>query len=96
MGHPAGGCDPEEHYLMFGARILVSRFWPRVRKGNRTIRLRAHPIICWLAHWLPIEPWIDITVPVWADADPVFDARHNVLHCSEAQAAALRQTVNQS
>lgn len=74
-----------------GMQIIQSHHWPRVPDGVYVRQLTAHPIIHWLARWLPIDPWIDVEVPRFKDADPLIDTRRGVIFCSPAQFAELRR-----
>ena len=46
-----------------GLKIYPQANWPRVQDGTRQVRFPAHPLICWLARWLPIKPYIEATYP---------------------------------
>jgi hypothetical protein len=54
---------------LFGMPIYVDPYFPQ--DVTETVkRIPAHPIIQWLAKWLPIEPWVVITVKTYRDKPP--------------------------
>lgn len=71
--------------------VRPNKYWPTVVDGTRPHRVPAHPVICWLARWLPIAPYVEIQVPNVRDADMILDNQIGVIFCSPAQANALRQ-----
>ena len=100
MNTPAPPAPPERHAYeplmhglwtdpLGGIRIQPFAFWPTVPDGFETKRIPAHPIVKWLARWLPIDPWVEISVPKFKDADAVLDQANNVIHCSYAQEQEL-------
>jgi hypothetical protein len=70
-------------------RIAPSPYWPREPDGFEVKRIPAHPFIHWLARWFPINPWIEVEVPKFKDADAMLDVARGVLYCSPAQADEL-------
>ena len=76
-----------------GPRVVVNPNHPKVRDPEgRTIRVAfpGHPFVRWLARWLPFDPDIYRERPLMVDA-PMFLEDGHTLHCSRAQAAALRR-----
>jgi hypothetical protein len=44
---------------------VAGRFGPPpLKKGYVLRRVPAHPFVVWLARWLPIEPYLDVEVPM--------------------------------
>lgn len=77
---------PVAAFLIFG-----QPHWPTVRDGTYVRRFPAHPLVCWLARWLPIDPYVDVEYPRYRDADPLVDARAGIIYCSVAQAETLKR-----
>jgi hypothetical protein len=75
-----------------GMSIHPSHHWPTIEDGTEMRRFPAHPIIRWLARWLPVTPYVEMEVTKWRDADPMYDKRSGALYCSHAQADMLRET----
>jgi hypothetical protein len=75
-------------------RVMVVQPWPRVPLGVEAVRLPAHPIIIWLSRWLPIDPFVEIAVPRWRDADMLVDRDRGVVFCSAKQLAAIEQEIS--
>lgn len=79
--HPAGDI-----------RIVASPYWPKVPDGVEIKRIPAHPIVHWLARrGLPIDPWVEISVPKFKYADPIVYEKTGTLYCSPAQAREISQ-----
>ena len=72
-------------------QVCPSHYWPRVKDGTETLRFEAHPIIKWLARWLPITPYVEMEITKYRDADPMQVKATGVIYCSHAQAIALRR-----
>ncbi len=71
-------------------RVQPSHYWPKVEDGTETLRFEAHPIIKWLARWLPITPYVEMEVTKYRDADPMQVKATGVIYCSHAQADVQR------
>ncbi len=54
---------------------------------------KAHPIVCWLAKWFPVKPYVECSYkrPVTKDCDPLFHEAKGIIYCSLAQEAAIRR-----
>ena len=74
-----------------GLRISPQAHWPRVQDGARQVRFAAHPLICWLARWLPIKPYVEASYPRYRDRDPLIIGDR--LFCSFAQYDELKRTI---
>ena len=72
-----------------GLKIYPQANWPKVQDGTRQVRFPAHPLICWLARWLPMKPYIEATYPRYRDQDPLIMGDH--VFCSFAQHEELRR-----
>lgn len=70
-----------------GLRVMTVEHWPKVSDG--TTRLPAHPLILWLARWLPLRTWW-AEVQNYRDSDPIIHEAAGVLYCSPRQYAELR------
>jgi hypothetical protein len=79
-----------------GLRIYAQANWPRIADGTRTVRFAAHPLILWLAKWVPLPTYQEVTFLKYRDADPLVDERRGLVFCSLAQAAELRKLVGQN
>ncbi len=60
----------------------------------RTRQFKAHPMICWLARWLPITPYIEGTYPEFKDAAPFMLNNKTILVCSYRQLDALKREMD--
>jgi len=76
-----------------GFRIMATPHWPQVEDGTRTVRFECHPIIRWLARWLPIRPYVEATYINYKDSDMLLDRARGVVYCSLAQENVLRREI---
>ena len=54
-----------------GYRFNVVRdHWPQEKSHVETIRVPAHPIVQWLAKFLPIDPWVEMKIQHYRDCSP--------------------------
>jgi hypothetical protein len=67
-----------------GVRVVSSEHWPKLRRPRR---MPAHPLIRWLARWLPIEPFVTVTRIEYAD--PILHRASNTLYCHNEQREAM-------
>ncbi|MCP4900098.1 MAG: hypothetical protein GY906_24270 [bacterium] len=74
-----------------GVRIMPSPHHPTEFSHMETVRFAAHPLIRWLARWLPIEPYIEAEYARQKDCAAIFNGYNNTLYCSLAQADYLRR-----
>ena len=77
--------------LSSGIQIRPSHYWPKVEDGTETLRFEAHPFIKWLSQWLPIDPYVEMELMKYRDADLMYDKRSGAIYCSYAQADAIRR-----
>ncbi|MGR3179873.1 MAG: hypothetical protein ACUZ8E_17675 [Candidatus Anammoxibacter sp.] len=73
-----------------GIKIIPSKFWPQEKPEQYIVRYKAHKIICWLAKYLPIEPYVEAEYTRYVDNDPLIVGGHTV-HCSYAQYEQLKE-----
>ncbi len=73
-----------------GLHIYPYDPWPQVEDGVEVVRYYAHPIIFWLAKWLPIDPYVDAEYIKYKDADALVDKIGGVMYCSHRQLNALK------
>lgn len=60
------------HYLS-GFQIHISHMLGTHPTRQYKVRFNVHPIVKWLARWLPINPWIEAEYP--DEADPILMGR---------------------
>lgn len=71
--------------------VMRVKEWPQEFSHFETIRHKAHPLVCWLAKFLPIDPWVEQKIPRHKDRQPfVMQGR---LFMSIRQADALAAAV---
>ena len=74
-----------------GFKIVVPSYpWPREQSSVE--QLPAHPLILWLARWLPLRTWW-AERPVYRDSPMLIDDRRGYIYCSERQYQALQAEV---
>lgn len=71
--------------------VVASSYWPKEFSHMERQRWAAHPIILWLAKWLPIDPYVVSEHPRYNEREPMLNTETGVLYCSQAQEAALRR-----
>lgn len=81
---------------MYDFTIMPNNYWPKVQRGTEVVRFKADPIICWLAKYFPILPYVEAEYPRMVDADPIFDSSRGVLICSHAQAQAIKEKLKET
>jgi hypothetical protein len=74
-----------------GLKIFPQAVWPRVQDGTRQVRFAAHPLICWLARWLPIKAYVEASYPRYRDQDPLIVG--DQVFCSFAQCEELKRAI---
>ncbi|MCK5444983.1 MAG: hypothetical protein KAI73_05120 [Rhodospirillaceae bacterium] len=92
--HAPVRCHSNEGFLMdvFGVKVQVFEPWPQVATGKmRTRQFPVHPVIKWLARWLPITPYIEAKYPEFVDGEPFMLNNKTVLVCSRRQLDALKR-----
>ena len=59
--------------MICGMKIIASPHWPVLRdpENDKIIRRKAHSLICWLAKFTAIEPYVEFTRLSYRDADPI-------------------------
>ncbi len=77
-----------------GFRIYPNAHHPTEFSHMERQRWRAHPLICWLARYLPINPWVEAEFPRYRDCDPWVEQARGAIYCSLAQAANLRKELS--
>lgn len=92
--------------IPYGIEIKVSAYWPRNKPVMGTFTSRAHPLVEWLAKFLPFDPntyfenveigktWND---PMLIDSGMIdmFSRGGKVLMCSQEQANELMKVVRE-
>jgi hypothetical protein len=71
-----------------GFKVVVPAYhWPQEQTGVE--RLPAHPLIIWLARWLPLRTWW-AERPIYRDSPMMIDQRRGYIYCSERQYQDLK------
>ncbi len=71
-----------------GYRIVVSIHMSRIVKEMR--RVKAHPIICWLARYLPIYPYVEVEVETVVETEAALDRIRGVIYVGPKTYEQLR------
>lgn len=75
-----------------GYRVVADINWPRLPDGIETVRdYNVHPLVKWLARWLPIKPYVEALRPRFRDRDPMIDERHGIIYRSPRQCGELAE-----
>lgn len=72
-------------------RVMSSAHWPQEFSHMETMRFPVHPIIKWLARWLPITPHVEASFARYRDCPAMHDTERNVVYCSRAQEQIIRR-----
>jgi len=69
-----------------GLRIVASEHWPQEFVRFETRNIPAHRDIRWLSRMLRkigirLDPWVEIEVPIYRDADPAVDQVRGIIYC---------------
>lgn len=75
-------------------QIFSDPNWPTEFSHMETVRFEAHPLIKWLARWLPIQPYVEVRYARYKDCDPLMSDR--AVYCSPRQADFLRREIGAS
>lgn len=74
-----------------GFKVVVPTYeWPREKSGVE--RLPAHPLILFLARWLPLRTWWAERA-MYRDSPMLVDDRRGYIYCSARQYQALQAEV---
>ena len=65
-----------------GLRIVVSAHHPTEFSHWETVRYPVHPIIKWLARWLPFDTYIEAKYARSKYTDPIMDPSRSILYCA--------------
>lgn len=76
-----------------GIRLQINPYPDPVYAGQETMKFQAHPLIKWLARWLPIKPYVEASYPRYRDPDPVMMG--NTVICTAAQARELKRLMDE-
>lgn len=57
-----GQFPPEPFNTFSGFPLRIIDPWPQDDQP-KIARIPAHPIVCWLAKFFRIDPWVEVTIP---------------------------------
>ncbi len=85
--------DMVDAFAFATMKICPSWNWPTHQTRKYTKRYVAHPLIIWLAKFLPIDAWIDCE---WADdKDPIYMRENNTMFMGYRTYERLKEQTNE-